>query len=60
MMERSATSINTVHLLPSERQSYLQALAAETSHSCVDSLSDGCDAIAESIESEWAATRLWG
>ncbi|MDC0004462.1 DUF1611 domain-containing protein [Porticoccaceae bacterium] len=45
-------SVNTSSLQANKRQAYLQALAAETGLPCVDSLIDGCDAIAEKIESD--------
>lgn len=42
-------SVNAAGLETNERQSYLQALAAETGLPCVDSVIDGCDAIADKI-----------
>ncbi len=46
-------SVNTSRLPENERASYKQALSDETGLPCVDSVIDGCGAIAELIESRF-------
>ncbi len=49
-------SVNTSRLLEGERSVYLQALAEETGLPCVDSVIDGCDAIADNIQKHFQGT----
>jgi uncharacterized NAD-dependent epimerase/dehydratase family protein len=44
-------SVNTSGLVSSERQAYLAAISQQTGLPCVDSMIDGCSAIAENIRS---------
>ena len=43
-------SVNTSNLCSDDRKPYLEALAQETGLPCVDSVIDGCDAIAANID----------
>ena len=49
-------SVNTSRLPEGERSIYLHSLAEETGLSCVDSVIDGCDAIADNIQKQFQGT----
>ena len=46
-------SVNTSRLLEGERSAYLQALAEEIGLPCIDSVINGCGAIADSIQNHF-------